>query len=79
MLGVPSGLRARKLAGDDNCNKQPSSTSDVEEIRDQQRKRNELPFIHRPNRPCLWCKKECVKPRDEIGGKEKEPALIMVS
>ena len=30
-----------------------TNTSDVEEIRDQKRRRNELPSIHRPNRPCL--------------------------
>ena len=30
-----------------------ANTSNVEEVRDQQRKRNELPGIHLPNRPCL--------------------------
>ena len=38
-----------------------TKTSDVEEIRDQQRKRNELPGIHSPNRPCLCWKTECRK------------------
>ena len=51
-----------------------TTTSDVEEIRDQQRKRNEFPGIHRPNRHVC-----AVKPRDAIGGKKEEPALIVVS
>ena len=38
-----------------------TNTSDVEEIRDQQRKRNELPGIHRPSRPSLCWKTKCCK------------------
>ena len=37
--------------------------ADAAEIRDEKWKCNKLPGIHRP------------KPRDEIGGKEKAPAL----
>jgi len=39
----------------------------------------ELPGIHRPNHPCLCWKQSAVKRRDAIGGKEQEPALIVVS
>ena len=42
---------------------------------------NELPDSHRPNRPFFVCVglKNRVKPRDAIGGKEEEPALIVES
>jgi len=38
-----------------------TNTSDVEEIGDQNRRRNELPGIHRLNRPCLCWKTDCCK------------------
>ena len=54
----------------------PANTSDAEEIRDHQ---SELADIQIPNR--LFCaeKQNSVKPRDATGGKEEEPALIVVS
>ena len=48
-----------------------TNSSDVEEIRDQERKRNELLGIHRSNRPHLYWKQSAVRPRDAVGEKEK--------
>jgi len=71
--GVPSGA-ARKLgminsksdktmATDltSNCMMLRTNTSNVKEISDQKRRRNEVPGIHRPNCPCLCWKPECCK------------------
>ena len=44
-----------------HCMMLRTNTSDVEDIRDQKRRRNESPGIHRPNRPCLCWKIECCK------------------
>lgn len=54
----------------------PANTSDAEEIRDHQ---SELAGIQIPNRPFCAEKQNSVKPRDATGGKEEEPALIVVS
>ena len=57
MSGVPSGERGNWAWWlqpiDWLTDDAPTSTSDVEEIRDQQRKCNEQADIHRPNLPCL--------------------------
>ena len=65
-----------------NCMMLPGTqASNVEGIRNHQRKRNKLPGIKIPNRPfCVKSyKQSAVKPRDAIGEKEEELALTVVS
>ena len=52
-------------------------TSDVEEIRDQQRKPDELHGIVQIFHVCVK-EQNAVKPHDAIGRKEEEPELMEV-
>jgi len=51
----------------------------LKKIRDQKWRCNGLLGIHHPNRHVCVEKQSAVKRRDAIGGKEEEPAVIVVS